>query len=141
MTSERRGGGLGVSKAKRFEELSEAQKAAFHNMDTPTLFRLHNSLKVLVEGGVCKPKLYICAQCPFKKETVRLVGYGGPMACSLIMLEAASRGRYVPITAVEEVVCDQCGRRIPPKGVYVKVPQMGYRDLNFCVQCVERSRV
>jgi len=129
-----------MGKVKRFEELSEAQQAAFHNMPTSDLFVLHDALRTLIRGGVCKPKLEICNACPVKRMTLSRVGYGGPMACSLVMLEAASRGRYVPLTAVEETVCDQCAETIPPRSRYVQVPQLGYRALNFCMRCVEGSQ-
>ena len=129
-----------MSKAKRFEELPEAQQAAFHNMNTPDIFVLHDALKTLIRSNVCKPKLEICNHCPVKKMTVNRVDYGGPMACSLIMLEAASRGRYVSFTAIEELICDQCSETIPPRSQYVQVPQFGYRPLNFCMKCVEKSQ-
>jgi len=129
-----------MSKPKRFEELPEYQRAAFNNMDTRDLFMLHDALKTIIKSGVCRPKLEICSHCPVKNITVNKVGYGGPMACSLIMLEAASRGRYVPFTAVEEMVCDQCSETIPPGTLYVPVPQLGYRALNFCMKCVEKSQ-
>ena len=125
---------------KKFEELSEAQKAAFHNMDKIDLFVLHDALKTIVKHGLCKPKLEICKGCPIKKMTVNKVGYGGPMACSLIMLEASSRGRYVTLTVMEETECDQCGRKMKPREQYVQVPQFGYRPLNFCIKCVEMSQ-
>jgi len=125
---------------KKFEELSETQKAAFHNMDARNLFVLHDALKTIVRNGLCKPKLEICKGCPIKKMTIAKVGYGGPMACSLIMLEVSSRGRYVPLFVVEDTVCDQCGRVMKPREQYVPVPQFGYRPLNFCLQCVEMSQ-
>ncbi|MBU0598834.1 hypothetical protein KKF61_07680 [Patescibacteria group bacterium] len=125
---------------KKFGDLSETQKAAFHNMDNINLFILHDALKMIVKKGLCKPRLEICKGCPIKKMTVNRVGYGGPMACSLIMLEAASRGRYVVLTTMDGVECDQCGAGIPPGGNYVQVPQFGYRPLNFCVHCVEMSQ-
>ena len=125
---------------KKFEELSETQKAAFHNMDKINLFILHDALKMIVKRGLCKPKLEICKGCPIKKMTVNRVGYGGPMACSLIMLEASSRGRYVPLTVMEETECDQCGRKMKPGERYVPVRQFGYRPLNFCIKCVEMSQ-
>ena len=125
---------------KKFEELSERQKAAFHNMDKATLFMLHDSLKTIMRNGLCKPKLEICKGCPIKKMTISRAGYGGPMACSLIMLEASSRGRYVRLTAIEQIECDQCGQDIHPGREYVQVPQFGYRPLNFCIQCVEMSQ-
>ena len=129
-----------MSKVKRFEELSETQKAAFHNLNTPDLFVLHDALKTIIRYNTCKPKLEICNHCPVKKMTVTRMGYGGPMACSLITLEAASRGRYVPFTAIEELICDQCSETIPPRSQYVQVPQFGYRPLNFCMKCVEKSQ-
>ena len=129
-----------MSKVKRFEELSETQKAAFHNLNTPDLFVLHDALKTIIRYNTCKPKLEVCNPCPVKKMTVTRMGYGGPMACSLIMLEAASRGRYVPFTAMEELICDQCSETIPPGRQYVQVPQLGYRPLNFCMKCVEKSQ-
>jgi len=125
---------------KKFGDLSEAQKAAFHNMDTRNLFVLHDALKTIVRNGLCKPKLEICKGCPIKKMTIAKVGYGGPMACSLIMLEASSRGRYVALTALERIECDQCGGSVPLGGKYVQVPQFGYRPLNFCLHCVEMSQ-
>ncbi|HUV34787.1 MAG TPA: hypothetical protein VMW22_07625 [Candidatus Desulfaltia sp.] len=109
-------------------------------MDKRSLFVLHDALKTIVKMGVCKPKLEICNHCPVKNITVNQVGYGGPMACSLITLEAASRGRYVPFTAIEELICDQCSETIPPRSQYVQVPQFGYRPLNFCMKCVEKSQ-
>jgi len=124
----------------KFEDLSETQQAAFHNMDDHNLFVLYNALRTVVNGGVCKPKLEICAHCPVKGMTVRKVGYGGPMACSLIELEAASRGRYVVLTLMEDTGCDQCGRMMMPGEKYIKVPQYGYRTLNFCLSCVESSQ-
>ena len=125
---------------KKFGDLSEAQKAAFHNMDKATLFMLHYALKTIVRNGLCKPKLEICKGCPIKKMTISRAGYGGPMACSLIMLEASSRGRYVRLTAIERMECDQCGQGILPGGEYVQVPQFGYRPLNFCMKCVEAGQ-
>lgn len=125
---------------KKFENLSETQKAAFHNMGKLTLFMLHDALKTIVKHGLCKPKLEICKGCPIKKMTISRAGYGGPMACSLIMLEASSRGRYVSLSALERVKCDQCPKHIPPGEPYVQVPQFGYRPLNFCMKCVEASQ-
>ena len=125
---------------KKFEELSETQKAAFHNMDRINLFILHDALKTIVRNGLCKPKLEVCKGCPIKKMTISRAGYGGPMACSLIMLEASSRGRYVALSALERVKCDQCPKSIPPGEPYVQVPQFGYRPLNFCMRCVEMSQ-
>jgi len=125
---------------KKFGNLSEKQKAAFHNMDTHSLFVLHDALKMIVKRGLCKPKLEICKGCPIKKMTIAKAGYGGPMACSLIMLEASSRGRYIPLFVMEETECDQCGRLMKPREQYVQVPQFGYRPLNFCIQCVEASQ-
>jgi len=126
---------------KKFEDLSEAQKAAFHNMDNVNLFMLHDALKAIVKRGLCRPKLEVCKGCPIKKMTVSRVGYGGPMACSLIMLEAASRGRYMPLTALERIGCDQCGNYVEPGEKYIQVPQFGYRPLNFCIKCVEMSQL
>ena len=125
---------------KKFENLSETQKAAFHNMGKISLFMLHDALKTIVRNGLCKPKLEICAGCPIKKMTISRAGYGGPMACSLIMLEASSRGRYVALSALERVKCDQCPKSISPGERYVQVPQFGYRPLNFCMKCVEASQ-
>ncbi len=125
---------------KKFENLSETQKAAFHNMGKISLFMLHDALKTIVRNGLCKPKLEICKGCPIKKMTIKRVGYGGPMACSLIMLEASSRGRYVSLSALERVKCDQCPKHIHPGEPYVQVPQFGYRPLNFCMKCVEMSQ-
>lgn len=127
-------------KAKKFEELSEHQQAAFHNMDKHNLFVLHNALRVIVKGGTCKPRLEVCNHCPVKGMTLSKVGYGGPMACSQIELEAASRGRYVSVKALEKITCDQNGEAIEPGKMYVQVPQYGYRPLNFCVKCVETSQ-
>jgi len=128
-------------KVKRFEELSEFQQAAFHNMDNHNLFVLHNALRTIVRGGACNPKLEVCNHCPVKGMTVSKVGYGGPMACSQIELEAASRGRYVPVKALEGTRCDQNGEVIKPGDMYVQVPQYGYRPLNFCMRCVEMSQI
>jgi len=125
---------------RKFGDLSETQKAAFHNMDNINLFILHDALKTIVKRGLCKPKLEICKGCPIKKMTLTRVGYGGPMACSLIMLEASSRGRYVALTVMEETECDQCGKKMKPREQYVQVPQFGYRPLNFCIKCVETSQ-
>ena len=125
---------------KRFEELSETQQAAFHNMDTHNIFVLHNALRTVVSGGACRPKLEICAYCPVKGMTLTRVGYGGPMACSLIELEAASRGRYVVLTLMEDTGCDQCNRMMRAGEKYIQVPQYGYRTLNFCIGCVEKSQ-
>jgi hypothetical protein len=130
-----------MSRRKKFEELSETQKAAFHNMDDHNLFVLYNALRTVVRAGACKAKLEICAHCPVKGMTVRKVGYGGPMACSLIELEAASRGRYVVLSLLEETGCDQCGRMMKPGEQYIQVPQYGYRTLNFCMNCVEKSQI
>jgi len=127
-------------KVKKFEELPEHQQAAFHNMDKHNLFVLHNALRTIVRGGACKPKLEVCNHCPVKGMTVGKVGYGGPMACSQIELEAASRGRYVPVKALERITCDQSGELIMPGEMYVQVPQYGYRPLNFCMRCVETSQ-
>ena len=127
-------------KAKKFEELSEHQQAAFHNMYKQNLFVLYNALRTVVRGGICKPRLEVCNHCPIKGMTIGKVGYGGPMACSQIELEAASRGRYVPVTALEGARCDQDGRVIAPGDMYVQVPQYGYRPLNFCMKCVETSQ-
>jgi len=127
-------------KAKKFEELSEHQQAAFHNMDKHNLFVLHSALRTIVRGGACKPRLEVCRYCPVMGMTVNKVGYGGPMACSQIELEAASSGRYVPVKALEEIRCDQGGELIKPGEMCVQVPQYGYRPLNFCMKCVEASQ-
>lgn len=129
-----------MSKRMKFEELTEKEKAAFHNMSDRDLFSLHDSLKLILRKDLCTPKEEVCVGCAIKSLTVKKVGWGGPMACSLIMLEAASRGRYLPLTAMEEVGCDQCGRMIHPGMRYVRVPQLGYRTLNFCMKCVRRSQ-
>lgn len=125
---------------KKFGDLPETQKAAFHNMGRHSLFVLHDALKTVVKRGLCKPKLEICKGCPIKKLTIAKAGYGGPMACSLIMLEVASRGRYVALFVMEETECDQCGRKMKPGEQYVPVPQFGYRPLNFCMRCVEAGQ-
>lgn len=127
-------------KAKKFEELSETQKAAFHNMDTRDLFVLHDALKKVVRWGVCKPKIEVCKGCPIKSMCISKTGWGGPMACSLIALEAASRGRYTPVATVEVFSCDQCGMLVHPPELHVDVPQFGYRTLKFCMRCVEMSQ-
>ena len=127
-------------KPKKFEDLPEYQQAAFHNLDKNTLFAFHNALRLVARGGTCKPRLEVCSHCPVKGMTVNKVGYGGPMACSQIELEAASRGRYVAVKALEETRCDQGGELIKPGEMYVRVPQYGYRPLNFCMKCVEGSQ-
>lgn len=127
-------------KFKKFEELSEHQQAAFHNMASGDLFTLHDTLRAVVKGGSCWPRLEGCNFCPVKRVAVGKVGYGGPMACSLIELEAASRGRYVPVKAVEGIICDQGGEAIKLGDWYVKVHQYGYRPLNFCMKCVKVSQ-
>ena len=128
-------------KVKKFEELPDHQQVAFHNLDKRELFVLHTALRALVKGGACKPKLEVCNHCAVKGMTVNKVGYGGPMACSQIELEAASSGRYVSVRALEETRCDQNGEVIKPGDMYVQVPQYGYRTLNFCMKCVEKSQL
>lgn len=127
-------------KTKKFEELSEFQQAAVHNLDKHTLFLLHNALRTISKSGVCKPRLEICSHCPVKGMAVIKVGYGGPMACSLIELEVASRGRYLAVTSLQDTECDQCGALIKAGMRCISVPQYGYRALNFCIKCVEKSQ-
>lgn len=129
-----------MSKRKKFEELTQEQKYAFHNMDKRTLFRLHSAQMQIVRAGLCKPKLEVCAGCPIKKMTGKEVGWGGPMACSLIQLEAVSKGRYTPVKALEDMPCDQCAKTILAGEMYVPVLQMGYRTLRFCLKCVEAQQ-
>jgi hypothetical protein len=56
------------------------------------------------------------------------------------MLEASSRGRYILLTALERIGCDQCENYVESGGKYIQVPQFGYRPLNFCIHCVEMSQ-
>lgn len=127
-------------KQKRFEELNESQKAVFHNMTSENLFSLYRNLRTIVSQGLCKARLEICGLCPIVGLTKRLAGWGGPMACSLIELEAASRGRHVPVSLLEACPCDQCGAYMESGSLHVAVPQYGYRTLRFCMKCVEASQ-
>lgn len=126
-------------KAKIFSELKDSQVRKYYELPTTVLLKLK---RLQLERGICRSRsggIELCKDCEVAKAEIKLAGWSGPMACSIILLELASRGYYQKRIAYQQLICDQCGMAIKFMEEYVPVKQFGYKTLNFCMNCVRRK--
>ena len=105
--------------------------SAYRKLSRDKLLWVRSMQMNVVNMEQCVPGVF-CKQCPVANLEEKLVGFSGPVACSLVAAMLAVERNFFSVTvAQDDYTCNLCGQPIPKGGRCVSVMQFGYNLLRL----------
>jgi hypothetical protein len=111
--------------------------AAYRKLRKSSLLQLYSMQVYEINRNKCVPDSDYCMKCLVRKKEDEMVGWGGPVGCSLVRaLLAVEFGFYKMSMAQEDMICSLCGGEIKKGQWHSSVIQFGYDPLKLCLRCL-----